>query len=105
MPTIIKIGNTAYLGDLNKARTAIENAMSLAGPVTRSVCEEYLKTKNLGDLDSIQLSPVTAYLETKLNADEQATFEFVSGLFTMAKARAKAYNENNTFEALYAAKK
>lgn len=73
-------------------------------PPNRRTFEDYLKLRNLGDLETVTFSTVTGYTVAELKADQQAEWEFVAGLFAMAQKRAQAYSENRTFEALYVKK-
>ena len=72
--------------------------------LSRRVFETYIKRRNLGELDTFGLSATSDHTVKKLRDHEKATLAHVWGMFKMAKAQAKAYTENNTYDALYAGK-
>ena len=93
----------SYLGFLGE--NEIVDAFRFTGGTRLDrVFEEYLKQRNLGSLGTVKFSAVTAYTVTNLTEEEEAEWNHVSGLFALAQRKAKAFNENNCFDRLYAKK-
>lgn len=100
----VTLGNgTIYLGVLEEGKI-IDAMKTVEGSLSRAKLDSYVKLRNLGELQTVQFSAVTDYTTRPLDAKEQALFEFVSGMFEMAKKQAKALAENNTYDQLYAGK-
>lgn len=92
-----------YLGELHSK--GISNALALIDDkLSKHTFRNYLLKRNLGELKEKTFSAVADYDAEFLNADQEAEFEFVAGMFRMAQGKAKAYMENQCFSDLYGGK-
>lgn len=98
--TLASTGHS-YLGVLGD--NEIFNSMEV-GLISRTVFEDYIQFRNIGQLSSIKLSPSSDYTTTPLSDIHQAEWASVQSLFVMAQKQAKPYAENRVFSDLYAGK-
>lgn len=107
---VILASGSTYLAEKPSGKEGAPQVLTDAMPVIdnshvdRSLFERYLRCRNLGQLQTIQFSAASGYTIQPLTPVQQAEFDFVSGLFDMAKKQAKAYGENRCFDELFAGK-
>ncbi len=102
LKVVVMASGVTYLGELGDR--GIGNALEFSGNANESCFRQYVTQKNLGELQDVSFSAVTDYTSRCLDAEEEALFVYVSGMFVMAQKRAKAFNENACFESLYGKK-
>lgn len=98
----IIVNGQMYLGSVKTkdGNVIVENAMAVRGKrVNRTVIADYLKQKNLDELETIEFSGNgTSVSKSRLTDEEEMIFDICERAMRFAEKKAKSGMVNNEFE-------
>jgi hypothetical protein len=99
---IITVSGKSYLCEIESgSNLKLLNAKKIKGEIDQSFLKDYMKSKNIDKLKTIELSKTQVYTVEELDDDKKLQLDNLNILFDRAKKEAIKHLENSVFESLF----